>query len=78
MSIILKHLPSKFLHKFCLILVVLLGFYHVESRADQPIWNEYSAITEVFNADSSDLDSVRVSSQIFSVGDTVMFIQMKG
>jgi len=67
------------LRKALPVILFILGFFQAEARADiiGP-WNEYSSITQVFNADSSDLDSVRVSNPIFGIGDTVMFIQMKG
>jgi gliding motility-associated-like protein len=74
-----KHLSSLQLLKYCLVLSVFFGLLPMETRADKYIWNEYSSITQVFNADSSDLDSVRITHpEYFLVGDTVVFIQMKG
>ena len=79
MSIKLRHLPVHFLLKYCIVISLIPIFFPGELRAGELIWNEYSSITQVFNADSSDLDSVRVTNPgIFSLGDTVMFIQMKG
>ncbi len=73
------HLHVRSVFKYSLFPAAFLILFLSGTRASETIWNEYSAITQVFNADTTDLDSVRVSDPgIFSVGDTVMFIQMKG
>ena len=61
MSTNFKHLSVHPFLKYCLIISVFYGLFLGEIRAGEIIWNEYSSITQVFNADSSDLDSVRVT-----------------
>jgi uncharacterized protein (TIGR02145 family) len=44
----------------------------------QKVINEYARIVSIFNADTTNVDSVRVDASVFEQGDTVLFIDMKG
>lgn len=44
----------------------------------QNVINEYAKVVNVFNKDTTDVDSVEIDSQIFKSGDTALFIVMKG
>ena len=47
-------------------------------QGNTQVINEYARIVNIFNADTTDVDSVEVNPNLFISGDTVLFIVMKG
>ncbi len=71
---------KKFLDKVFryLIISVVIFFFPIITVSSQKVINEYAKVIEIFNADSTDVDSMRVSEMVFEPEDTVLFIVMKG
>jgi uncharacterized protein (TIGR02145 family) len=63
--------------KYLTILYFLIFIFSPAAKA-QKIINEYARIVKILNADTTNIDSVTVDSQVFDKGDTVLFIEMKG
>jgi hypothetical protein len=53
-------------------------FFPFIQGSSQDIINEYARVVNVFNKDTTDVDSVEINTQIFEDGDTALFIMMKG
>jgi len=60
---------------FFLFLFILLS---IQTEEAQKIINEYARVVNIFNTDSTDVDSIEVNNLVFEKGDTVLFIVMKG
>ncbi len=62
-----------------LIISFITVFFPFVTVSSQTVINEYAKVKQVYNADPTDPDSVKVNDvQWFTEGDTVLFITMKG
>lgn len=73
----MNHIINKI---FRFLIIVLITFFFSFKPGDaQEIINEYARIVNIFNADTTDVDSVEVNNaQIFEPLDTALFIVTKG
>ena len=63
--------------QFLIISFITFFSFYIPGNA-QKVINEYAKVLEVFNADTTDVDSVKINTPIFQIGDTALFIVMKG